>query len=111
MFVSALNRTSGNTLIEILTLIIPADQECKQNQSCEGANRYTREKIVKDYCCKLCATLGFDPGGEDFDTGPETRHDHQSMLCTRILLKYKRDREASDIVIRRGQNECLLASF
>lgn len=85
---SALNRTSGNTLIEILTLIIPADQECKQNQSCEGANRYTREKIVKDYCCKLCATLGFvTSGGEDFDTGPETRHDHSEHVVYQNFIK------------------------
>jgi len=81
MFASALNRTSGNTLIEILTLIILADQECKQNQSCEGANRYTREKIVKDCCHELCATLGFvTSGGENFDPGPETRHDHSELF-------------------------------
>ena len=56
----------------------------------------------------LCATSG----GEDFDPGPETRLDHWSFLCHRILLKYKREREkASDIDIRRGQKECPLASF
>ena len=32
-------------------------------------------------------------GGEDFDPGPETRLDHWSFLCHRILLKYKRERK------------------
>ena len=50
------------------------------------------------------------------DPGPETRLDHWSFLCHRILLKYERERErerekASDVDIRREQKECPLASF
>ena len=39
------------------------------------------------------------------------RLDGSELLCNRVLLKYKRDREnASDIDIRRGQKEYFLAS-
>ena len=40
-------------------------------------------------------------GGEEFNPGPETRLDRSELL-------YKRDREASDINIRRGQKANLL---
>ena len=46
----------------------------------------------------------------EFNLGPETRFDHSELLCNRILVKYKRDREASDIDIRSGQKEDPLAS-
>ena len=32
--------------------------------------------------------------GEDFNPGPETRLDLSELLCNRVLLKYKRDRES-----------------
>ena len=39
-------------------------------------------------------TPGFlAPGGEEFNPGPETRLDHSELLCNRVLLKYKIDRE------------------
>ena len=44
-------------------------------------------------------------GGEEFNPGPETRHDRSELLCNKVLLKYKGDRESSDIGIRRGQKE------
>ena len=47
--------------------------------------------------------------GEEFNLGPETRLDRSELLCNRVLAKYKRDREASDIDIRRGQKEDPLA--
>ena len=31
---------------------------------------------------------------EEFNLGPETRLDHSELLCNRVLLKYKRDRES-----------------
>ena len=46
-----------------------------------------------------------------------TRHDCSELLCNKVLLKYKRDREGHsldwslDIDIRRGQKECHLGSF
>ena len=30
---------------------------------------------------------------EEFNLGPEMRLDHSELLCSRILLQYKRDRE------------------
>ena len=52
-------------------------------------------------------TPGFlAPGGEEFNPGPETRLDCSELLCNKVLLKYKGDREkASDIGIRRGHKK------
>ena len=33
-------------------------------------------------------------GGEEFNPGSETRLDHSELLCNKVLLKYKRDRES-----------------
>ena len=33
-------------------------------------------------------------GGEDFDLGPEKRLDHSEFLCSKVLLKNKRDSES-----------------
>ena len=39
--------------------------------------------------------LGFlASGGEEFNPGPEMRLDHSELLCNRVLLKYKGDRES-----------------
>ena len=39
-------------------------------------------------------TLGFlASGGDEFKPGPETRLDRSELLCNKVLLKYKRDRE------------------
>ena len=32
-------------------------------------------------------------GGEEFNPGPETRLDRSELLCNKVLLKYKGDRE------------------
>ena len=40
-------------------------------------------------------TPGFlAPGGEEFNLGPETRLDRSELLCNKVLLKYKEDRES-----------------
>ena len=40
-------------------------------------------------------TPGFlAPGGEEFNPGPETRLDSSELLCNKVLLKYKGDRES-----------------
>ena len=40
-------------------------------------------------------TPGFlAPGGEEFNPGPETRLAHSELLCNKVLLKYKGDRES-----------------
>ena len=33
-------------------------------------------------------------GGEEFNPGPETRLDYSELLCKKVLLKYKEDRES-----------------
>ena len=49
-------------------------------------------------------------GGEEFNPGSETRLDCSELLCNKVLLKLKEIEKASDIGIRRGQKEYLLAS-
>ena len=40
-------------------------------------------------------TLGFlASGGEEFNQGPETRLECSDLLCNKVLLKYKGDRES-----------------
>ena len=40
-------------------------------------------------------TLGFLAcRGEEFNLGPETRPDRSELLCNKVLLKYKGDRES-----------------
>ena len=40
-------------------------------------------------------TPGFlAPGGEEFNPGPETRLDRSELLCNKVLLKHKGDRES-----------------
>ena len=40
-------------------------------------------------------TLGFlASGGEEVNPGPEMRLDHSELLCNKVLLKYKADRES-----------------
>ena len=40
-------------------------------------------------------TPGFlAPGGEEFNPGPDTRLDRSELLCNKVLLKYKGDRES-----------------
>ena len=34
------------------------------------------------------------PRGEEFNLGPETRLDRSELLCNKVLLKYKGDRES-----------------
>ena len=39
--------------------------------------------------------LGFlASGGDEFNPGPETRLDRSELLCNKVLLKYKGDRES-----------------
>ena len=53
---------------------------------------------------------GFLASRGEFSLGSETRLARSELLCNKVLLKYKRDRESSDIDIRRGQKEYPLAS-
>ena len=39
-------------------------------------------------------TPGFLASREEFNLEPEMRFDHSELLCNKVLLKYKRDRES-----------------
>ena len=47
------------------------------------------ERLLLNYDAGFLA-----PGGEEFNPGPETRLDLSELLCNRVLLKYKGDRES-----------------
>ena len=54
-------------------------------------NAQTTERLLLNHT----KTLGFlAPGGEEFNPGPETRLDRSELLCNKVLLKYKGDRES-----------------
>ena len=55
-------------------------------------------------------TLGFLAPGEEFNPRPEKRLDYSELLCNKILLKYKGDRESFSYRHQRGQKEYPLAS-
>ena len=58
-------------------------------------------KCIKSYFATMFERLllydkmpGFlASGGDDFNPGPETRLDSSELLCNKVLLKYKGDRE------------------
>ena len=60
--------------------------------------------FVKDFLCIYSDNeslflndkrLGFlASGGDELNPGPETRLDHSELLCNKVLLKYKGDRES-----------------
>ena len=52
---------------------------------------YSLERLLLNHA----NTPGFlAPGGEKFNPGPETRLDRSELLCNKVLLKYKGDRES-----------------
>ena len=60
---------------------------------------------------KVVAESQKTPGflaSREFNLGPEMRLDRSELLCNKVLLKYKGDRETSDMDIRSGQNTHLL---
>ena len=52
-------------------------------------------ELVERLLLNHAKTPGFlAPGGEEFNPGPQTRLDRSELLCNRVLLKYKGDRES-----------------
>ena len=49
--------------------------------------------------------------GEEFNPGPETRLDRSELLCNKVLLKYKGDRESFWHRHQKGVKRVPLASF
>ena len=48
--------------------------------------------VLKGYCWAVKRSRGASRG-EEFNPGPMMRFDHSELLCNKVLLKYKRDRE------------------
>ena len=54
-----------------------------------------RNIIIERLLLNHTKTPGFlAPGGEEFNPGSETRLDRSELLCNKVLLKYKGDRES-----------------
>ena len=62
-----------------------------------------KDKFVVDYSSHISERLLFyhvntpgflAPRGEEFNPEPETRLDRSELLCNKVLLKYKGDRES-----------------
>ena len=54
-----------------------------------------RNIIIERLLLNHTKTPGFlAPGGEEFNPGPEKRLDRSELLCNKVLLKYKGDRES-----------------
>ena len=50
---------------------------------------------VKVGSCEPCVLPGFmTSGGDDFDVAPEVRLDYSEFLCSKVSLKYNKDRES-----------------
>ena len=59
-----------------------------------GMDLIEAEDINERLLLNHANTLGFLAPGGEFNLGPETRLDHSELLCNKVLLKYKRDRES-----------------
>ena len=54
-----------------------------------------QEVFVSGLLLNHAKTPGFlAPRGEESNLGPETRLDSSELLCNKVLLKYKGDRES-----------------
>ena len=62
--------------------------------------------------CEQWMVLGcLASGGEEFNSGPESRLDHSELLCSTVLLKYQRDRESFLHRHQQGTERVTLASL
>ena len=51
--------------------------------------------VISEMLLNHAKTPGFLAlGGEEFSLGPEMRLDRSELLCNKVLLKYKGDRES-----------------
>ena len=58
----------------------------------QGAEIYGSERLLLLNHAKMPGFLA--SGGDKFNPGPETRLDRSELLCNKVLLKYKGDRES-----------------
>ena len=55
---------------------------------------HSADSIVLKVCCWITMPGFLAPGGEEFNLGPEMRLDRSELLCNKVLLKCKGDRES-----------------
>ena len=63
---------------------------------CPSADEWTGKLwyIDERFLLNQAKTPGFlAPGEEEFNLGPETKLDHSELLCNKVLLKYKGNRQ------------------
>ena len=83
----------GEAVTDFIFLVskITADGDC--NHEIKRCLLLGRKAIVR-MLLNHAKTPGFlAPGGEEFNSGPETRLDHSELLCDKVLFKCKGDRE------------------
>ena len=56
--------------------------------------RVEKEADLERLLLNHTKTPGFLAPREEFNPGPETRLDRSELLCNKVLLKYKGDRES-----------------
>ena len=60
-----------------------------------GISRMMKAGSGSERLLNYTKMLGFLASrGEEFNPGPEMRLDHSELLCNKVLLKYKGDRES-----------------
>ena len=77
----------GHWVLIILSLMCGEKARCK----CLTSWCHHHERLLLNHV----NTPGFlAPRGEEFNPGPETRLDRSELLCSKVLLKYKGERES-----------------
>ena len=67
----------------------------KPTEPCKFISEYILQSTIERLLLNHVNTPGFlAPGGEEFNPEPETRLDRSELLCNKVLLKYKGDRES-----------------
>ena len=80
------------SLSSLRTIILKKGSYSKERNEMQVGNEQINKWKVVAKPWKMPGFLA--SGGEEFNTGPEKRLDHSELLCNRLLLKHKRDRES-----------------
>ena len=84
------------TSVIIITVILMDFGSCWVGWGCPSGCEWPPGRALGDrLLLNHEKTLGFlASGGEEFNPGPETRLDCSELLCNKVILKYKGDRES-----------------
>ena len=91
---SQLFASGGQSIgVSALTSVLPMNTQDWSPLGWTGWISLQSQGLLKG-CCWITTPGFLAPGGEEFNPGPEKRLDHSELLCNRVLLKYKGDRES-----------------